>query len=454
VGAVTGSEQSDDRRASAPRAAPAPPPGLLNRRDPLGARGARTGRLSLHFADADLERGFLRTFRGANLPHVRSAFSMGIVLTITFGAVDVWLVGHHVGPALVVRGVLVLLLAAALWATYRPWFPEVDRTVPIVAPVVAALAFDLMTIVSPMPPGYAAFASMISIVFLGTLARGTVGLAGVGAAVITAGFLTSAISNGDAAKIVVYQTAFVAAFLFPALGASLSFERLRRREFLSALELAGSRARTDDLLRNILPDEIADQLRANPGTIATAADDVSVIFADIADFTPLAATLPPAELVTLLDRLFRDFDALCDVHEVEKIKTIGDAYMGVAGLPTPVADHAASAAEMGLDMLDAAARFEGWPGRLELRVGISSGPVVAGVIGERKFSYDLWGDTVNTASRMESQGAPGEIQVSERTWALLRGRYRFGPVHHTAIKGKGTLDTYRLIARGGRGAAP
>jgi len=372
---------------------------------------------------------------------------MGLVLAVTFGGLDVWIVGHRAGPALIVRTALALFLGVALWTTYQPWFPRVERTVPIVTPVVAALAFDLMTIVSPMPAGYAAFASMISIVFLGTLVRGTVGIAALGAAVITAGFLVSAISNGDEAKIVVYQTAFVIAFLFPALGASFSLERLRRREFLAEIELTGSRERTDDLLRNILPDEIADQLRENPAAIATAADDVSVIFADIADFTPLAATLPPSELVSLLDRLFRDFDALCDRHDVEKIKTIGDAYMGVAGLPTPVADHAAAAADMGLDMLDAATRFEGWPGRLALRVGISSGPVVAGVIGVRKFSYDLWGDTVNTASRMESHGAPGEIQVSQHTFELLRGRYEFSPVRHTAIKGKGTLATYRLISR-------
>lgn len=450
MGAVTGSDESDDRPVAAPVATPTPttpPPGLLNRRGPLRTHRGRTGRLGLRFQDQDLERRFLRTFSGANLPQVRLAFSMGIALTVLFGGLDVWLVGHRVGPALAVRGALVAFLASALWSTYQPWFPAVERTVPIVASVVAALAFDVMTIVVRMPTGYAAFASMISIVFLGTLVRGTVGIAAAGAGVIITGFLVSSIANGDEARIVAYQTAFVVAFLFPAFGASFMLERLRRSEFMSEVELDSARARSDTLLRNILPDEIADQLRVNPSAIAATAEDVSVVFADIVDFTPLAATLTPSHLVSLLDRLFREFDALCDRHDVEKIKTIGDAYMGVAGLPTPVADHAAAAAEMSLEMLETAAHFEGWPGRLDLRVGIASGPVVAGVIGQRKFSYDLWGDTVNTASRMESHGLPGEIQVSEHTWELLEGRYAFGPARAAEVKGKGTLTTYRLISR-------
>ena len=239
----------------------------------------------------------------------------------------------------------------------------------------------------------------------------------------------------------------MATVLSSALRACYLLERLRRREFLAGLELAEARARSDALLRNVLPDEIADRLRAKPATIAMVAEEVTVMFADIVDFTPVSATLAPTELVALLDELFRGFDALCEVHGVEKIKTIGDAYMAAAGLPSPCAEHAQAAAEMALDMLKLTRDFRGWPGGLALRIGISSGPVVAGVIGERKFAYDLWGETVNTASRMQSHATPGAVHVSEETFRLLRGGYAFGPAHQMAVKGKGIMTTYQLVSR-------
>jgi class 3 adenylate cyclase len=148
--------------------------------------------------------------------------------------------------------------------------------------------------------------------------------------------------------------------------------------------------------------------------------------------------------VQVLDALFVEFDGLCQTHGVEKIKTIGDAYMAVAGVPNPNPDHAAAAAAVALGMLRVAARFKAWPGRLQLRIGLSSGPAVAGVIGRDKFAYDLWGDTVNTASRMESNGSPGRILVSDATRSYLGDAYMFSEPFRTEVKGKGAMTTYYL----------
>jgi class 3 adenylate cyclase len=222
-------------------------------------------------------------------------------------------------------------------------------------------------------------------------------------------------------------------------------ERLARETFLTNYLLDQERAKSENLLLNILPDPIAQRLKERPETIADSFAEVTVLFADIADFTPLSATLPPEKVVSLLNDVFSEFDALAEKHGLEKIKTIGDAYMAVAGLPEPKAGHAKAAADMALEMLTVIARFQRDTGEpLRLRIGLNSGPVVAGVIGTRKFIYDLWGDTVNVASRMESQGTVGSVQVTEDTCRLLRDRYDFGPPRAMEVKGKGRMTVYTL----------
>jgi class 3 adenylate cyclase len=206
-------------------------------------------------------------------------------------------------------------------------------------------------------------------------------------------------------------------------------------------------ARSESLLLNILPGPIAARLKRAPGTIAEATPDATVLFADIAGFTPLAAALDPPEVIRLLDEVFGLFDRLADRHGLEKIKTIGDAYMVVGGVPVARPDHAEAVAEFGLEILESIGMLAVDGRTVELRVGMDRGPVVAGVIGRRKFSYDLWGDTVNMASRMESHGVPGRIQVTSRVEECLRYAYRFerrGPI---AVKGKGEVDTFFLVGR-------
>jgi adenylate cyclase len=220
----------------------------------------------------------------------------------------------------------------------------------------------------------------------------------------------------------------------------------QREDALAAMRVEQDRA--ESLLLNILPRSIADKLKADTATIADQFAAASILFADVVDFTPLSERLQPAEVVGILDHLFTHFDLLAERYEVEKIKTIGDCYMVAAGVPTPRADHARVMAQMALDMRDAmhAQDAVGHLG-LEIRIGINSGPVVAGVIGRKRFLYDLWGDAVNMASRMESHGTSGQIQVTRATYELLKDEFELEPRGTVPIKGKGDVETWYLGGR-------
>ena len=221
-----------------------------------------------------------------------------------------------------------------------------------------------------------------------------------------------------------------------------------RKQTEAALRLA--QEKSDRLLLNIIPKPIIERLKQNSAAIADDFEDVTVLFADIVGFTELSSKISPIELVGLLNRIFSEFDRLAEQHGLEKIKTIGDAYMVAGGLPEPQANHAQAAARMSIDMQHEVAQFTTRENQsIALRIGIHTGPVVAGVIGSRKFSYDLWGDTVNIASRMESCGVSGGIQVTASTYERLRDQYLFEPRGMISVKGKGEMMTYWL-----KGQAP
>ncbi len=207
--------------------------------------------------------------------------------------------------------------------------------------------------------------------------------------------------------------------------------------------------RSDDLLHNILPEEIAAQLKEGGGLIAEDFESASVLFADVVGFTPMSAGMRPAELVGLLNELFTRFDGHVAALGLEKIKTVGDEYMVASGVPRPRPDHAHAIAELALRIRDDVAAHPVGGHGLSLRIGISSGPVTAGIVGTHKFAYDLWGDTVNTASRMESEGIPGAIQVSSSTCDLIRDAYTCEPRGTIEVKGKGEMETYLLVSRSG-----
>jgi adenylate cyclase len=271
--------------------------------------------------------------------------------------------------------------------------------------------------------------------------------AGFGALVAGSGAMEGALS---AAAPRVSGSAVAAFFVLNVLGVTATaFVLLQhvvraRERALTGLEI--ERAMSERLLLNVLPPSVAKRLKQSEEVIADSFPEATVLFADIVGFTPFTQGLAPAEVVRLLDRVFARWDSLAARHGVEKIKTIGDSYMAAAGLPTARADHAEAVADMALEMGRELQRcLSAGDPTLEVRIGIATGPVVAGVIGRAKFAYDLWGHTVNMASRMESHGLAGAVQVTERAYEILRPRYDLCPRGTIDIKGIGPTRTYLLL---------
>ncbi len=276
-------------------------------------------------------------------------------------------------------------------------------------------------------------------------------------------FLANGARTGIAAFLLTLATFAAAALLEPVFAASTMVIPDNVRVFFNTLvliavtmlgfiwsyyfvkELDAARARADALLLNILPAPIAGRLKRDVTTIADGYQEVTVLFADIVDFTTLSAAADPIDVVNFLNAIFSEFDSLAEKHGLEKIKTIGDAYMVAGGLPTPRPDHCESVVAFGLEMLHVVKRHTAWNGEpVRLRVGVNTGSVVAGVIGRHKFIYDLWGDAVNTASRMESNGVADVVQVTAAVREKLAGHYQFEARPPMYIKGKGEMTTYLL----------
>lgn len=401
----------------------------------------------LDFADPALEQDFRLGDDAAARRLGLTAVLLAAVLYVVFALIDPLVVPHDASDLLVPRLVVVawLLVVAACLARGVP--APTQRLLVCSAVVVAALALDVMSFLAPLPTTYLVGGTMLVAIALFTLVGVRLADAIPTATIVVAGFLIATANDSDtssavaAANIVIVLGGIAFGFI-----AAYLLEDLRRDGYLDDRSLDRERLRSDRLLHSILPEDIAARLRRDPSAIAET-HDVTVVFADVVGFTRVTSDLPATTVVELLDGLFTQFDALCRQHRVEKIKTIGDAYMAVAGAPLPDAGHADAVAEVALGMLDVAASFTRWPGGLQLRIGVSSGAAVAGVIGQDKFAYDLWGDTVNTASRMESHGTPGVIQISAATRALLGDRYDCGPATETAIKGGEVLTTYALLGR-------
>jgi adenylate cyclase len=227
----------------------------------------------------------------------------------------------------------------------------------------------------------------------------------------------------------------------------------RREQALFALDkahrlLQAEQEKSERLLLNVLPAPIAERLKRSTNVIADELEEVSILFADVVGFTQLSQDVPPEKMVPWLNEVFSAFDHLAARHGLEKIRTIGDSYMAAAGAPTPRPDHARAVAEMALDMLEETKDLIAPNGEpLRIRIGINTGPVVGAVIGSNKFIYDVYGDAVNTASRMESHGVPGCIQVTETTYGDLCDRYVFEKRGTVTVKGKGEMLTYLLLGR-------
>lgn len=424
----------------------------------MNADTARMHRLTLRFAGANLEAAFAEEQARKAVRPVRIALVCLSTMIVGFYLLTVH-VSHRLvvgigGPNMLRVTIVALAMLAVFYAlTHRPVF--VKRQQLIMFLVVCAMSVGVTRSSAWLPfevlesRGFTMMLMHIFVIYsVFRLRFPQAVLAGWLGVAIYVGYILGMDLLSSAAAV---RHAFILG-LANCGGMLICYQMdvSARREFTAMRLLGEERQRSERLLLNILPASIADRLKSSESAIADHSEEVTVLFADIVGFTPLSARKTPQALVQMLDRVFSEFDALAEMHGLEKIKTIGDAYMAAAGLPERRADHAPAAARMAQGMLAAVARIAAETGEaLALRIGLHSGPVVAGVIGTKKFSYDMWGDTVNTASRMESHGVPGAVHCSEATAALLQNGFALTPRGAVEIEGKGVMHTFLLLPAGG-----
>jgi class 3 adenylate cyclase len=411
-------------------------------------------RLRLRFRDPTLEASFRADQFRLNLANIRFAFLAGIALWISWGLLlrPQMLALADLRLDLITRlAFFIPILIVGLALSYTPFFGRIWEgvSVAIAAGTILMWVYYVKN-VSTLPAEYGYVGVILITAFTYTLLRLRFVLVVLITVIGIAAYLPYAFTGNyvnDVSKVL--ATLYLVSF--GALGGLAAYrtERFTRELFRRERQLDHERLRSEGLLLNILPEAIIEQLKTSSGgRIAQAFDEVSVVFADAVGSTEQAARSSPEEFADALDALFRRFDGIADRHGLEKIKTIGDAYMAVAGAPVPLNDHAAAAIGMALDILVEAGDLR-WPSGdpILVRGGVATGSAVAGVIGERKFAYDLWGDTVNLASRLQEYGEPGHVLVSESTATQLTDRYEFGPSRTLDVKGKGPTAVRVLIGR-------
>jgi class 3 adenylate cyclase len=426
---------------------PTPPPPS----DDEGGWRRRLASLRLRFPDPALEAAFREDHFHLNLGNVRFSFIAGIALWIGWGMLlrpHMLALEDQQWDMLIRYGVFIPMLVVGFALTYAPIFSRVWEWV-CVAIVIATIgvwvfyASNVLTL--PAEYGY------IGVILITAFTYALLRLRFILVVLITLVGVAAYLPYAFTARYIVEVSRVLATLYlisFGVLGGMAAYwmERFTRQLFVRQRQLDEERQRSDRLLLNILPQAVVEQLKSSGERVAQAFDEVSVVFVDAVGSTAQAARSTPDEFAGALDALFRRFDEMADRLGLEKIKTIGDAYMAVAGAPVPAPDHAGSAVAMALEILADCEKAR-WPSGdpIVIRGGIATGPAVAGVIGERKFAYDVWGDTVNLASRLEEHGEPGQILVSEPTAIEVRDRYRFGPARVLDIKGKGPTPAHALL---------
>jgi class 3 adenylate cyclase len=411
-------------------------------------------RLQLKFRDPALESAFRADRFRLNLWNIRFAFLAGMGLWVSWG----FLLRPHILALSDLRldatmryGVFIPMLIVGLGLTYTPFFRRIWEWVSFAVAVATLLLWVFyVSQVLTLPAEYGYVGVILITAFTYTLLRLRFVLVMLITAIGIGAYLPYAFTANYIVDVsLVLATLYLVSFGMLGGLAAYRMERFTRELFLRERQLDQERQRSEGLLLNILPQAIVEQLKTSSGArVAQAFDQVSVVFVDAVDSTVEAARSSPDEFAEALDALFRRFDEIADRHGLEKIKTIGDAYMAVAGAPVPMDDDAEAAVAMALDILAEAGEVR-WPsgGPIAVRGGVATGPAVAGVIGNRKFAYDLWGDTVNLASRLEQFGEPDHVLVSESTAGQLTDRYEFGPVRVVDVKGKGPTPVRVLLAR-------
>ena len=419
----------------------------------LAGDGARLDYVTLRFLDdPDVERAFLDDYYRRSINQMRIAIVLAIVITAAFGFRDVWITPAvkdrlwFVRYAVMCPSFLAVLLFSFSSSARR--FMQLGISLGM---LVCGLGIIAMIVIAPAPGNYLYYAGLLMIpMFPPTIRVRFIYSAAISWTIIAAYEIAAIRFTDTSLPVLINNNFFLLTSTAIGMITNYMLELFARKNFLQQIQLEEEREKSDRLLLNILPVSIAERLKQKQETIADGFAEATVLFADIAGFTRLAASRSPREVVDMLNDIFSEFDHLAEKHGVEKIKTIGDAYMAVAGLPVNTPDHATAIVELAPDMQDAVARRGiAGHGPISLRIGINTGPVVAGVIGTKKFIYDVWGDTVNTASRMESHGVAGGIQVTEETYRRLKHAYRLEGRGALKIKGKGEMHTYLLTGRVG-----
>jgi len=384
--------------------------------------GPTMHRITLRFPP-ELERPFRVDYFQKSVRQVRIGQVVGAGVFAMFAVIDPMFIPQVMPEVWAMRLLVVLCFALTFLATFLPGFQRWMQPAVAGMVVIAGLGLDFVLAVAPAPQREIYFGGIMLIVLAGY----TYMKVRFVPAVIAAGLLWV---SYDVVDILVRDTPlpllltanlYLIATNVLGMFAGYNMERYTRLDFLQRRRIEDEEAQLSRVLLNVLPPSIAERLMHESGSIAERFATVTILFADIVHFTELSGRVSAEELVALLNEVFSAFDELVEKHGLEKIKTIGDAYMAVAGVPTVRDDATESVADFALDILDALKRLNvGRAEPLRLRVGMHTGPVVAGVIGTKRFAYDLWGDTVNTASRMESHGLPDTIQVTRATYERLR----------------------------------
>jgi class 3 adenylate cyclase len=410
-------------------------------------------RLRLRFRDPALEATFRADQYRLHVGNIRFAFAAGIALWLSWGLLlrPYILVLSELRLDRIMRwGVFIPVLVVGIGLTFTPFFGRIWEWVSVLIALATILAWVFYSShILTLPAEYGYVGVILITSFTYTLLR----LRFVLVALITVTGIAAYLPYAFTARYIAEVSGVLATLYLVSFGilgglAAFRIERFTRTLFLRERQLDRERVRSEGLLLNILPKVIVDQLKVTSGRIAEAFDQVTVIFVDAVGSTEQAARSSPEAFAGALDELFSRFDEIADRHGLEKVKTVGDAYMAVAGAPVPMADHAGATVAMALEVLRAAGEVR-WPSGdpIVIHGGVATGPAVAGVIGRRKFAYDLWGDTVNLASRLEEHGEPGELLVSETTAERLRDRYDFGPTRTLDLKGKGPTPARVLLGR-------
>jgi class 3 adenylate cyclase len=410
----------------------------------------------LRFRNPDIERRFRTHFANHNITSIRIGHVLGVIMWIVWAPWMRRYMGEERGLDLLIRYWLMIPLTTLGFAlTFLRSYPRFWRW-----PVMTLLVLTGLTWIAyageveSMPPDYGYVGLILVQTFAFSILRLPFALVAIFDLITIPFFFVFGKWSGELEGVrMLLAIAYLGSFSLLGLIAAYVLEWKIRKLFLRERQLDFERGRSDALLLNILPQVIIDRLKArraagNESRLAEAYDAVTILFADAVGFTVQGAKTRPEELVEALDDIFCRFDELADRYGLEKIKTVGDSYMAVAGVPTPRTDHAEAATQMALAMLDEL-RDARWPSGdpIVVRVGMASGPAVAGVIGNRKFAYDLWGDTVNLANRLEAHAEPGRILASESVVARVKQEYEFGPPMVVELKGKGPTPARLLLQR-------